>query len=412
MTAFATPVPLERFHRHAGRIRQEQPLTFESRPQIWDYAVSLPLTLDECSARQIDLPIKVSADVTVDDGTLGCLIVGDDWVTMLGDLMPSVGPGRHTIELLWERGDGRARLVFRNHGEGRPCVFHVQSVQVEPAPPDPFIRVLQLEDVVDANGTGIDVAKLQQAVAQPESVVSDDADVFDLLRRQWRVAPGLSGRSTRDLVACSDEELRDIWIAAHTKATTGGCAVHSWSHDVYRDILRGKKVLEIGSGMGIDGIEFARHGAAMTFVDIVPENLDVLRRLCDIFDIANAQFVWLDRLASLARLARDYDVVFAWASLIHAPFWFTKRECATILPHLKPGGRWIEMAYSRERWVRDGQPPFRTWGSMTDGETTPWAEWYDLPRLRRRLEPATLEPIRAMSLPGNDFNWFDLVKVA
>jgi SAM-dependent methyltransferase len=414
MTTFATEVPLERLVRHAGTIRNRRPLTFESTPQPWAYTASVPLALEEYASKQVDLPIKVSAKVTVDDGTLGCLLVADDWVTLLGGMPPAMGPGRHTVNVIWERGDGRANLVFRNHAANQPCVFRVESVQVEPAPPDPLTRILQLEDVMDNSLERIDVAKLQKAVEQPELAISDEADVFDLLRRKWGVVPaGLSERrSTQDLLASPAEELREFWIATHTKATTGeGFSVRGWYHALYREVLRGKKVLEIGSGMGIDGIEFARHGAQMTFVDIVPENLAVMRRLCDIFSIGDARFVQLERFASLDVLENDYDVVFAQGSLINAPFSFTKRECAAILPHLKPGGRWIELAYPRERWVRDGQPPFRAWGTMTDGEGTPWVEWYDLARVLRRLEPATFAPILAMNFHDDDFNWFDLVKV-
>jgi SAM-dependent methyltransferase len=304
--------------------------------------------------------------------------------------------------------------VFRNHGANQPCVFRVESLYVEPAPPDPLTRILKLEDVTDASGSSIDVAKLQKAVEQPEPVVSDEADVFDLLRGKWGIVPaGLSERrSTQELLNCPAEELRDFWLETHTKATTAeGFSVRGWYHALYRDILRGKKVLEIGSGVGIDGIEFARHGAEMTFVNIVPDNLAVMRRLCDIFGIRPARFVQLERFASLDVLDNDYDVVFAQGSLIHAPFSFTKRECAAILPHLKRGGRWIELAYPRERWVRDGQPPFRAWGTMTDGEGTPWIEWYDLAKVLRRLEPAKFAPILAMNFHGDDFNWFDLVRV-
>ena len=413
MTTLATPVPLDRFYHHAGSMLQRRPLTFESTPQQWAYTVSVPLALNRHAAQPIDLPIKVSADVTVDNGTLGCLLVADDWVTMLGSVPPSMGPGHHTVNMIWERGDG-ANLVFRNHTDNKPCVFRVDSVHVEPAPPDPLTRILKLEDVTDPSGTRIDIAKLQQAVAQPEPVISDEAELFELMRRKWGTVPaGLSGRrSTQDLLKSSTEELREFWIATHAEATTGdGFSVRGWYHALYRDVLRGKKVLEIGSGMGIDGIEFARHGAAMTFVDIVPENLAVIRRLCGIFGIRNARFVQLERFASLDVLDNDYDVVYAQGSLINAPFSFTQRECAAILPHLKPGGRWIELAYPRERWVRDGQPPFRAWGSMTDGEGTPWVEWYDLARVLRRLAPARFEPILAMNFHDDDFNWFDLVKV-
>ena len=198
----------------------------------------------------------------------------------------------------------------------------------------------------------------------------------------------------------------------HREATVGeGFPVRGWYHMLYRDILRDKTVLEIGSGMGIDGIELARHGARMTFVDIVESNLELLERLCRIFGIGDARFVYLERLSSLDALPADFDVVWCQGSLINAPFEFATRECAAILPHLKKSGRWIELAYPRERWERDGRPRFSLWGTMTDGEGTPWMEWYDLGRLSARLAPAKFVPLLTLNFHNDDFNWFDLLRI-
>ena len=49
---------------------------------------------------------------------------------------------------------------------------------------------------------------------------------------------------------------------------------------------------------------------------------------------------------------------------------------------------------------------------MTDGEGTPWMEWYDLARLSKRLAPATFEPVLAVNFHNDDFNWFDLTRVS
>jgi SAM-dependent methyltransferase len=242
----------------------------------------------------------------------------------------------------------------------------------------------------------------------------DDVAVFDRLRRKWSTVPaGLSDRrGTSEILALADADLKAFWMDAHRQATTGtGFPVRGWYQTLYRDVLRGKKVLEIGSGMGIDGIEFARNGARITFVDIVQDNLAVMERLCRIFGAEDAQFVYLHGFASLDALPHDYDIVWCQGSQINVPFEFARRECAAILPHLKPGGRWIELAYPRERWVRDGSPPFRLWGNMTDGEGTPWVEWYDLQRLLARLDAARFEPVLALNFHHDDFNWFDLVKL-
>jgi hypothetical protein len=93
----------------------------------------------------------------------------------------------------------------------------------------------------------------------------------------------------------------------------------------------------------------------------------------------------------------------------HVPFDFARAECMQILPHLKPQGRWIELCYPRQRWIREGRLPFSEWGKVTDGERTPWMEWYDLAKLQRRLFPVPLQTILDFNLHNHSFNWFDLL---
>jgi 2-polyprenyl-3-methyl-5-hydroxy-6-metoxy-1,4-benzoquinol methylase len=406
------PLSLERFDTHAGTVHSTDPLRVESIPAQWSYTISVQVPL---SAIDVPLPLLISADVTVEHGSVGACLVGGDLTTMLARIPLPVTAGRHRLELILEQAAESARLVFRNHtAGGHPCVFTVESISVSPAPPEGLALPSRLHEVTEGSARRIDIAKLARAIDGGGSWGYDDQAVFALLRTKWSTVPGgLSDRrSSRDLAALSDDELVSLWRTVHSEATTGaGFQVRGWYHELYRDVLRGKKVLEIGSGMGIDGIAFARAGARMTFVDIVQSNLDVLARLCRIFGVS-AEFVYLHDLSSLDSLPDDFDIVWCQGSLINVPFDFVARECAAILRHLKPSGRWIELAYPRERWERDGSPSFSLWGTMTDGEGTPWMEWYDLERVLRRLQPAIFAPVLALNFHNDDFNWFDLVRVS
>jgi SAM-dependent methyltransferase len=413
-TASEPSLSLRNFHRHGGTILSKDPLRVETSSQQWDYAISLPLALADHAPGVRRLPVTIAADVAVESGELGCLIVEPDWRTLAGPVPPTVGQGHHVVTLTWERSGARANLVFRNHGDrDTPCVFTVEGIRLFPGPADPFASSRMMDAVIEPDGKRINLSRLEAALEHPEQFFDDDLEIFDHLRRKWNVVPsGLVGRSgSGDLKQLPPHDLRGVWLESHRAATTGdGFAARGWYQALYRDVLRGKKVLEFGSGMGIDGIEFARHGANMTFVDIVKDNLAVMERLCGIFGIRDARFVYLEQLSSLESLDDDYDVVWCQGSQINNPFGFARRECAAILKHLKPGGRWIELAYPRERWVRDGCPPFRIWGTITDGEGTPWVEWYDLDKLRRRLAPVQFAPILALNFHNDDFNWFDLVR--
>src|SRR5262249_2171598 len=48
---------------------------------------------------------------------------------------------------------------------------------------------------------------------------------------------------------------------------------------------RGKKVLEIGCGIGTDTINFARHGAYVTAVDLTERSLEVARKRAEVFGL-------------------------------------------------------------------------------------------------------------------------------
>jgi len=177
---------------------------------------------------------------------------------------------------------------------------------------------------------------------------------------------------------------------------------------LYADSFSGRKLLDLGSGFAIDSITFAQHGARVTFVDLAETNLVVVQRLCRILGLENVDFLLLEDIGSLRSLDTDYDVIMAIGSLHHAPFEVIRPEVQELIKHLKVGGRWLQLAYPRSRWIREGRMPFDKWGEQTDGVGTPWAEWYDLPKLSKLLEPACFDVVLCMEFRNNDFIWFDL----
>ena len=207
---------------------------------------------------------------------------------------------------------------------------------------------------------------------------------FQLLRQKWSEVPLTSQHRvlSQDLAQIADEELHGLWSQCWEEQATGrNFDVRGWYYTLYRDQWRGKRIIDIGSGLGYDAITFAGAGAAEVMcVDLALTNLEVIRRIATVRGLHNVRTLHMEDFGSLLQLDAYYDVVWACGSLINSPFAFTRAECQELLQHLKPEGRWVELAYPRTRWQREGRMPFDRWGEKTDGGA-PWMEWKDLDKL-------------------------------
>jgi len=232
---------------------------------------------------------------------------------------------------------------------------------------------------------------------------------YETLRTKWVEVPITNWEilSTEELLVLPDDELLAKWEKSRTALTTGAEWDHrGWYHTLYADSMRWKKVVDIGSGFGVDSITFAQHGARMTFVDLVESNLKVLQRLCKILRLKDVQFHHFQDLSSLRALDTDYDVIMAMGSLHNAPVEVMKPEYQELLRHLRVGGRWLQLAYPKSLWIKAGRPTFDKWGQML--ERSPWEEWYDVPKLLSMFEPAKFDVVFYREFHNGDFNWFDL----
>ncbi len=272
--------------------------------------------------------------------------------------------------------------------------------------PSPPMNAMSMKTPPLADGQALQFAEAAGNVA-----VDRGRRLFDLLRAKWHEVPGglMDRVDTEHVLGLSDWELRDFWQGVHHEASTGPAyPVRGWYHELYRDQFRGKRVLEVGSGMGIDALHFIAHGAKWHFADIAPSNLRLIRRLLDAFGYDCDGITYVEDLGSLDALPGGFDFIYCQGSMINVPFAFARHETLHLLPHLRPGGRWIELCYPRERWTREGRLSFADWGRVTDGDKTPWVEWYDLDRLAERFAPARFAPLMAFNFYNDDFNWFDL----
>jgi len=148
------------------------------------------------------------------------------------------------------------------------------------------------------------------------------------------------------------------------------------------DRYPGKRLLEVGCGLGTDLLQFAKGGALVTGVDLTPQSIELVKR----------RFA-LDGLAVDARVSdaenlpfddASFDVVYSFGVLHHTPN--TQKAIDEVYRVLKPGGKIIIMLYHKNSlhvWL--GIPLFTLWNSLrakNNGLSRPtiledWVRVYD-----------------------------------
>ena len=109
------------------------------------------------------------------------------------------------------------------------------------------------------------------------------------------------------------------------------------------DQLRGKRVLEIGVGNGIDGVEMARAGASYTGIDVTERHIDLTRKHFALAGLAEPEIVWGDLLEH--NFSEPFDVVYSFGVLHHIPR--ESEYIARVREVLKPDGRLLAGFYSK-----------------------------------------------------------------
>jgi ubiquinone/menaquinone biosynthesis C-methylase UbiE len=84
---------------------------------------------------------------------------------------------------------------------------------------------------------------------------------------------------------------------------------------------QGKKVLEIGCGIGTDTISFARHGAAVTAIDLSDKSVELACRRAEIYGVSDRVRFYCGNCEELDRVlpAATYDLVYSFGVIHHTP---------------------------------------------------------------------------------------------
>jgi 2-polyprenyl-3-methyl-5-hydroxy-6-metoxy-1,4-benzoquinol methylase len=112
----------------------------------------------------------------------------------------------------------------------------------------------------------------------------------------------------------------------------------------------GKKVLEIGCGIGTDTINFARAGAQVTAVDLTEQSLEVARQRARVFGLEDRiRFIQADaeKLSETVPV-EPYDLVYSFGVIHHTPD--PSRVLDEIRKYVTPASVVKIMVYNRWSW--------------------------------------------------------------
>src|SRR5947209_1243428 len=144
------------------------------------------------------------------------------------------------------------------------------------------------------------------------SAAVENASVIDQVRAYWNRRPCNIRHSTKPVGTreyFDEVEARKYFVEYHIPAFAG---FENW---------RGKKVLEIGCGIGTAAISFARHGALVTAIDLTEKSLEVARQRARVYGLEDRiRFVQANAEELSDSLPPEhYDLVYSFGVIHHTP---------------------------------------------------------------------------------------------
>jgi ubiquinone/menaquinone biosynthesis C-methylase UbiE len=145
--------------------------------------------------------------------------------------------------------------------------------------------------------------------------------------------------------------------------------------------FRGRKLLEVGCGIGTDLVRFAQHGALVTGVDLSSTAIELARRNFELHGVTAVDL----RVANGEALPFDdesFDVVYG-----HGVVQYTAdaprlvRECHRVLT---PGGQAIFMVYNRVSWLNALSTVMKV---ALEHEDAPVLKKFSIAEFRELLKP-------------------------
>jgi len=112
----------------------------------------------------------------------------------------------------------------------------------------------------------------------------------------------------------------------------------------------GKRVLEIGCGIGTHTISFAQGGAIVTAMDLSERSLEIARQRAAVYGLDGRVTFYAGNAEELDAVVpvEPYDLIFSWGVIHHTPH--PPRVIDQIRRYVRPGTTVKLMVYHRRSW--------------------------------------------------------------
>ena len=113
---------------------------------------------------------------------------------------------------------------------------------------------------------------------------------------------------------------------------------------------QGKRVLEIGCGIGTDTINFARNGAQVTAIDLSEKSLEMAGTRAEVFGLSDRIRFFHGSAEQLEQVVppEPFDLVYSFGVIHHTPH--PERVLAQLKNYVRPGSTVKIMVYHRYSW--------------------------------------------------------------
>ncbi len=113
---------------------------------------------------------------------------------------------------------------------------------------------------------------------------------------------------------------------------------------------QGKKILEIGCGIGTDTINFAKNGGRVTAIDLSEKSLELVHQRAKVYNLEDKIKFYCGDIEELSKIVpvEPYDLIYSFGVIHHTPH--PEKVIKEIQKYTKPGTVIKVMVYNRYSW--------------------------------------------------------------